>query len=242
MNTRNYVVEALNAYYHKQGKAIEVKAVYEEAQMRFYFVHILIAMANTEAVKAIDMLDEKGMRKHLVKKHLKGYEQRYDTYTAFMHRHMTKDAWALLQDFARKTLESIEYKCVLLRQACRKYLIKKGVAEPSLLAQCEVAFLMWQIEADTFCVYFDTYKAKCGVDFRRDYSYADMTKCHTEWLHVITELTKGINGVDFNDDRRCRDAWNDLKEQIDDTDFFNKAAGEALVLNPKMKEKYKDLL
>lgn len=239
---RNYVGEALNAYYHKEGKAVEIKAIYEEAQMRFPFMHILIAMANTEAVKAIDMLDDKGMRRQLIKKYMFAYERAYDTYTAFVKRHMKDDAWALLQDYARIALNKIDYKCILLRQACRKYLMSKGVAEPSLLAQCEVAFLMWQIESDTFDLYFDTYKAKCGIDFRRDYAYADMRSCRDAWLRLINELTRNVHDIDFNDDRRCYDAWQNLKAELEDTDFFNKSAAGALELNPEIYDRYKDEL
>lgn len=235
---RNYVDEAAEAYFHRPGKAEEVKALYEEAVTRFPMIHILIGMAHTETLKAIDMMDDMGLRRHLVKRHLKEYEKRHDEYTAFMCRHMSRDAWSLLQDYIRAACARIEYRCVLLRQACYNYLKKKGVRNDRLLAQCEVGFLLWTVSTDTFHLYFDTYRNACGVDFRKDFGYADLSKCLYEWTCVVGELVKGIGGIDFNDDRRCRDAWNDLKAGIDNREFFNMSAGEAMRLNPGVAERY----
>lgn len=235
---RNYVNEAAEAYFHRPGKVQEVKEMYEEAVTRFPMVHILIGMAHTETLKAVDMMDDMGLRKHLVKRHLGGYEKRHDDYVSFMHRHMTGDAWALIQDYIRAACTMVEYRCVMLRQACYNYLKKKGVRNDRLLAQCEVGYLLWTVATETFQLYFDTYKDACGVDFRRDFGYADMSKCLHEWGCVLTELTKGIGGIDFNDDRRCRDAWDDLKAEIDNRDFFERSAGEAVRLNPAIIERH----
>ena len=59
-----------------------------------------------------------------------------------------------------------------------------------------------------------------------------------EWQCVIGELVKGIGGIDFHDDRRCRDAWEALKAEIDNRDFFDAAAGDAIRLNPGVVERY----
>lgn len=235
---RDFVGEAAEAYLGRPGMAEKVKAMYEEAVTRFPMIHILIGIAHTETLKAIDMIDDTGLRRHLVKRHLKEYEKRHDEYTAFMVRHMSRDAWMLLQDYIRAACARIECRCVMVRQACYNYLKKKGVRSDRLLAQCEVGYLLWTVATETFQLYFDTYKEACCVDFRRDFEYANLSKCLYEWTCVIGELAKGIGGIDFNDDRRCRDAWNDLKAGIDNRDFFDLSAGEAVRLNPAIIDRY----
>jgi len=236
---RDYVGEAAEAYFHRDGKVQEVGMMYEEAMERFPMIHILIGMAHTETLKAVDMMDDMGLRRHQVKRHLAEYEKRHDTYVAFMHRHMTADAWALIQDYICASCNKAEYRCVMLRQACYNYLKKKGVKNDRLLAQCEVGFLLWNVATETFSLYFDTYKKACGVDFRKEFGYADMSKCQHEWGCVLSELVKGIGGIDFNDDRRCRDAWEALKAEINNTEFFDAAAGDAIRLNPEIMERHK---
>lgn len=236
--SKNYVFQAAEAYFHKEGKIDEVKKMHEEAQDRFHMVHILIAMANTEALKAIDMIEDKGLRKQMLKKYLNEYERQYGLYTSCMMRHMSKEIWALLQDYAVAAHKSIEYQCQLMRQACYNYLKQLGVKDASLLAQCEVAFLLWQIESETFDAFFDSYRSVCGVDFRKDYQYADLRKCRSAWSTVIDYLSKDVQHLDFGENKRCVGAWNDLKETIDNEDFFDNAAGKALKLNPKIYEKY----
>lgn len=234
---RDFVGEAAGAYFHRPWKTQEVKGLYEEAMERFPMIHILIGMAHTETLKAVDMIEDMGMRKHLVKRHLKEYEKRHDEYMAFMHRHMTPDAWALLQDYICAACNKAEYRCVMLRQACYNHLKKNGIKNDRLLAQCEVGYLLWTVATETFQLYFDTYRDACGVDFRKDFSYADMSKCQYEWDCVVRELSKGV-AIDFHDDRRCRDAWDELKASIDNTDFFNDTAENAIRLNPAIIERY----
>lgn len=65
-----------------------------------------------------------------------------------------------------------------------------------------------------------------------------MKICHDKWLLLTEELAKGAKGINFNDNLRCRNAWADLKAEIDRTEFFDEAAGEALGLNEGILEKY----
>ena len=85
------------------------------------------------------------------------------------------------------------------------------------------------------------YKGLCGVDFSKDFVYADMTTCYDKWRVLTHELAKKARGIDSNDSLRCRNAWSDLKEEIDRTDFFDEAARGALNLNPRILEKYSDV-
>lgn len=68
-----------------------------------------------------------------------------------------------------------------------------------------------------------------------------MTTCCDKWLLLIHELAKKARGIDFNDSLRCRNAWADLKEEIDRNDFFDETARGALNLNPRILEKYSDV-
>ena len=232
---------AAEAYYHRNNKVQEVKEYYNEAVDRFSMIHVLIAMAYTEALKAIDVIDDRGMRKQMVKKHLKAYDEKYDGYKDYLRAHLNDDAWALLDDYSRMALNKASYKTNLLRQACYNYLKNNGVKECKLIAQCEVAALLWQIVIETYTLFFKTYKELCGVDFSKDFAYADMTICYDKWVLLTEELAKKARGLDFNDSLRCRNAWADLKAEIDRTDFFDEAARGALNLNPHILEKYSDV-
>lgn len=240
MKIRNYVFEAANAYYHRDGKKLEDMQTYERCSVQFPMIHILNIIANTEVIKVIDIIDERGMRRQMLKKMLNQYEERYDKYMNYINKNLQRDVWPLLVDYARASCDNIEGVTNSMRQACYNYLKKKGVAEAKLLAQCEVGMLMWQIATDTFKVYFERYFEECGIDYSKDFKYADLSECKDRWIRIVNELSKGVKGVDFNDDRRCRDAWNDLKDAINTTDFFDKAAAEALRLNPALKAKYID--
>lgn len=61
---------------------------------------------------------------------------------------------------------------------------------------------------------------------------------YDKWVLLTEELAKRARGIDFNDSLRCRNAWADLKAEIDRTNFFNEAASGALNLNPHILEKY----
>lgn len=235
---RNFVFEAAEAYYHKDGKVNEVKLMQKEATERFPMVLILISIAYTETLKAIDVIDERNMRKHLVKMHLKKFEESYATYHKYLRAHMNDDAWGLLWDYSRMANNKIGGKILLLRQACYNYLKKNDVKECKLLAQCEVAVLLWKIYADTFKAYFRSYKEACGVDLSGNFTYANLSVCKDRWELVTDELASGVKGIDFNNDRRCRDAWNDLQRSMDNIDFFHEAARRALNLGEGRYDKY----
>ena len=120
---------------------------------------------------------------------------------------------------------------------------KKGldIEECKLIAQCDGALLLWTITTETYKLFFKSYKELCGVDFSKDFAYADMSTCYDKWLLLTEELAKRARVIDFNDSLRCRNAWADLKEEIDRTDFFDEAAKGALNLNPHILEKYSDV-
>lgn len=235
---RNFVYETANAYFHKEGKINEVKQMQEEATERFPMILILISMAYTETLKAIDAIEERNMRKHLVKMYLKKFDERYDSFHRYLRVHMNDDAWGLLWDYSRTAHNKIEGKLMLMRQACYNYLKKKDVKECKLLAQCEVALLLWQIYADTFKAYFKRYKEACGVDLSGNFAYANLSVCKDNWILVTDKLAVGTKGIDFNDDRRCVEAWNDLRNAVDNTDFFDAAAKSALDLGEGRYDKY----
>ena len=153
---------------------------------------------------------------------------------------MNDDAWGLLWDYIRVAHNKAEKKTNLLRQACYNYLKSKGVGieDCKLIAQCEVAAMLWQIVTETHVLFFKTYKNACGVDFSKDFEYANMSICGNKWLLITEELGKRAKGINFNDNLRCRHAWKDLKAEIDRTEFFDEAAGEALGLNEGIIEKY----
>ena len=118
------------------------------------------------------------------------------------------------------------------------YLKNNGVAECKLIAQSEVAVLLWQIVVETHTLFFKSYKQLCGVDFSKDFAYADMKTCRDKWLLITEELSKSARGLNFSDNLRCRNAWADLKAEIDRTEFFDDAAAGALNVNPRIYEKY----
>ncbi len=240
---KNYVNMAANAYYHRDGIVTEIKEYYNEATDRFSMIHVLIGLAYTEALKVTDYIDDNGMRKQMIKKILKPYDEKYNAYRDHLRSHMKQDAMMLLQDYSRAAWAKAAKKANLLRQACYNHLKNNGlgIEECKLLAQCEVALLLWTITTETHELYFKSYKELCGVDFSKDFDYADMTICHSSWRNLTLELAKRAKSIDFNDSLRCRNAWTDLKEEIDRTDFFDEAAREALKLNPQIMEKYKDV-
>lgn len=235
---RNFILETQYAYHYREGKSEDNLKVYNDCATKFAMIHILNIIAYTEVLKAIDIIDERGMRKQVLKKMLGLYEKRYDTYVGFIRKNMKADVWPLLQDYGRLSCDNIEGKTNSMRQACYNYLKKKGVAEAKLLAQCEVGMILWKIATDTFKVYFERYFDICGVDFSKDFAYADLSLCKDWWIRITNELMKGLKGIDFNEDRRCRDAWNDLKDAMNNTDFFEDAARDALRFNKGLIEKY----
>ena len=81
---KNYVNMAANAYYHRDGIVTEIKEYYNEATDRFSMIHVLIGLAYTEALKVTDYIDDNGMRKQMIKKILKPYDERYEAY----HEHL----------------------------------------------------------------------------------------------------------------------------------------------------------
>ncbi len=235
---KDYVYMATEAYYHRNGKVAEVKEYYEEAIDRFSMIHVLIGMAYTETLKVIDVIDDRGMRRQMIKKLLIPFEERYNAYKDHLREHMTDEAWGLLWDYVRLANDKASNKINLLRQACYNYLKNNGVAECKLIAQSEVAVLLWQIVVETHTLFFKSYKQLCGVDFSKDFAYADMKTCRDKWLLITEELSKSARGLNFSDNLRCRNAWADLKAEIDRTEFFDDAAAGALNVNPRIYEKY----
>ena len=46
--------------------------------------------------------------------------------------------------------------------------------------------LLWTITTETYKLFFKSYKELCGVDFSKDFAYADMSTCYDKWL-LLTE-------------------------------------------------------
>lgn len=222
---KNFIQESVEAYKK------HVLESYENAKKGFSVIHVLIGIAIIDGQDAIDAIDDAGLRSFTAKKCLVAYERRVKHYETFMRSHMTDKSWYLLQDYSNMAYKRIEDKVSALREACERYLDKHGESISAVLAKCETTFLLWKVAIDSFRAYFAKYEDICRVNFSRDFSYADMSAAFLRWGELVDALAVKSRGIDFGDDEDCVNCWLSLESVLNDEDFLNGSANDALVAN-----------
>lgn len=193
-----------------------------------------------EVEKTFEMIEERGLVRHRVKKLMKVCRAFYDKYKEKMEKAMPTNTWYLLQDWCNLAQEKAEIPLAHLRYAMQDYLANQPEKHRNhdIIAQGMTAQIMSQIIHDTWNDFFKSYKALCGLNFEKDFTYADMSPYMRTFQTICDEISHGNPSVDFGNDKRCVDAFRALKNKMDNEDFFDKSAEQAVLYNRSFRDDY----
>lgn len=224
-------------------------AAFEQCLAHFNLFHVLNYCMYEEYLKVSDMIDDLGMRKFAIKKHMKACEAVYESYTDFYHTHQSKETWFLMQDYGRLFYEKLEPKIMFLYIAVDNLLLKLGFKNHHLESRSICVEYMLIIIEDTWREFFSTYKKLSGLDFSSEFKQADMA----EFARHYKEIHDNINKPNYKiiaslpnqslyviNDPSCKAAMTAIRNFINEEDNMDQAAYQAIMYSDKIKEQYEE--
>ena len=192
-----------------------------------------------EFLKLTDIIDEQGLNRFRIKRSRRQCERIYDAYTSHVYRLIPRDRWYLNQDYTRLSYEATEQKIDFLYYAAFNLLSRHHIARTQALARSICVHYLLEVIADTWKLYFRTYKELYGIDFSREFAYADMTAFAHAFRQLHAELfSVSREDIYILDDQACKAAVTALRNHLDNEDIFDDAALRAMKLNPEVYRQY----
>lgn len=220
---------------------------FEQCMAHFNLFHVLNYAMYEEYMKVRDMIDELGLRRFKVKRHLKKCDAIYDAYTDFYYGHQSRETWYLMQDYGRLFYKELENKITFLFVAVDNLLLKLGFVNHKLEARSICVEDMLIIIEDTWNLFFETYKQLSGLDFSEEFSQADMREFARNYRVIHDDITKPNykildklpnKSLYVINDPQCKAAMSAIRNYINDPDTMDKAAYQAIQFNETIKKEY----
>lgn len=216
---------------------------YELCIQHFTLFHVLNNIMYQEFLKTTDIMEEQNLVRFQAKKSMNRCLALYAKYTDFMSDHLPAEKWYLDQDYARIAYEEIEMKINHLYVAVYNLLVRKGIPRVKVLSRSLCVVYMLKVISSTWYLYFKTYETMSGIDFSRQFAYANMDAFAKEYEKMHYELfSVSTQDIYVMDDPACRAAITALRNHIKDEDYFDKAAYKAIQLNPQISADYEEAI
>lgn len=249
MNLRKAIANQHYPFVQRNGAQVTDKMVkaFEQCMQHFNLFHVLNYAMYEEYLKVSDMIDEMGMRKFRIKKHMQKCEAIYDAYTSFYNEHQSTETWYLMQDYGRLFYKELEPKITFLFVAVDNLLLKVGFTNHKLEARSICVEDLLIIIEDTWDIFFETYKQLSGMDFSGEFKQADMREFARNYRVIHDEINKANykildtlpnKSLYVVDDPQCRAAMSAIRNYINDPDTMDRAAYQAIQFNEVVKKEY----
>lgn len=227
-----------NTYTHCNPKEFTEKMteIYDDACKRCYAVVIPFDLIATMlAEEAIDMIREKGLAKHTVKKNLNLIEAEIETFKnktkAALAR--TKDnlgdnRFLLVQNMANEMMKRLDGDIFKLRMSVKQFLDKCRHPDSEFRSHIILADIILDFSIQLFDDFFKTYKERHGVRFDYDFQPARLAKIHYLLHTVLNELSRDVHQIDLNDDPNIVLAYRVINARISAGDLINESGIAAM--------------
>lgn len=203
-------------------------ACYAECRKRFNLFNILNYIMYTEAVDGFDILEECGLMRQKVKQYRVCCDKMWAKYQKELRSLMREDAWYLNQDYFMAMHETIQTEISNLRDAFTQCLSRDGVQHVDAIAQLAVAINFAGLLEGLWDSYFKTFKRICGLDFTKEFRYADLRGMLFYLRRMADVIPCGQRNLDYSSEITCVDAILAIDARIRDENTFNIAAKQAL--------------
>lgn len=227
--------------YAARDSGLAQKAL-EDARQRFTIFHILNYIMYTEARNTLDVIEKHNLMRNTVKKRANQIEREWQKYYHLLQTNLKSEAWFLLQDFCMAAHDSIEELCTQMRFCFHNYLLKNKCRNSECVSQLSVALKIGDIIQTLWPEYFRTYKRICGLDFKDDFKYADLSRLIYLLNDLADVLSVGNPVVDFNKDFSCSMAMKALENKLASDNFQEVAARQAIEYSETYSPQYKQML
>lgn len=238
----NFLYNAIRKNHQTMVDSGYVMRCYDNCRERFTIFHVLAYIMYTESLLAFDVLEERGIMKHNVKKHRTACEQEWAKYQKTMKSDMKDSAWYLVQDYCMSAHSSLEKELQTLRLCFHNHVLKQKIQYDDALAQLSVAIKIADWWESLWVKYFDTFKKLCGFSFVANFAYADM---HTFIFHlrqIALHTMPNNTTIDYTKDVSCVNAMNVLEYKIASDDFLDNAALFALNQSETYRPQYQKMV
>ena len=207
----------------------------------FYIFHLYNYLIYHCALNAMDILDDKGMLKHEVKREWNKAEKHWARYQHELKRNMEEGAWYLLQDMCVNAYNALERDFTILSFCCANYMLKHNHCNTQPLSWLVVSLKVASETRLAWNAYFNAYRSVGGIDLSVNYLFADMGDFATHTRNIIDIVSKGNTLLDFGDDEDCARAATVIENKIANNDFMEECARKAIKVSKKYGRLYDTL-
>lgn len=219
------------------GRLLREEAYYDAARMQFIVIHRVNNYAYDACIRVFDEIQKRGLIRFKAKPLYNKLDKIWHTYLNTIKKNTETDVYFLLQDNFILTTDVVRPYVDSFINAIRDYLITKGVRDTLFIAQAEASIQMLKICTDSYKTFFADIEKECGIDFSKDFMYANMEEFYTVFLQLCSFLHL-ITGYDVFQNNRVQSAWTKLLNTIRDDDLMDEQAEKAIHFHPTIEQKY----
>lgn len=216
----------------------EVERFGEDVRIQFILIHRLNHYMYDTVLRVVDEMEKRKQCRHLPKRYYGQLSRIWGGYQDRLRSGTEKAVWFMMMDNFRIATDAVRPYIDAVVTTTRDYLIRLGIRDSLWIAEAEIARLMTIVATKSYEKYFEDWKQESGIDFSKDFAYADMHDYATVYKQFRSALKLDVD-IDIMKNNRCASAWNSMMDALRDDDLMDKAAEQAIHLNPTIEERYK---
>lgn len=205
----------------------------------------MIGTANQSAYiamdDAVDALQDAGMLRQQVKVKAQAALKEFRRYEKAVFQHynsMGDDRYYLWSDMVSRAADGLESDVQKLYFAIKSVLDRHNVERSEVYAKVQTAAAMIDMSVMMFDTMAEQFQRQTMIPIAKSFDGGRLTSVQNNWRMVAYITGRNVlPNVDLNNDPTCHMAVKVILTKYQQAEFLNKAAGEALRLNPDC-EKY----
>lgn len=219
----------------------EIESYYEVARTQFIVIHRVNNYAYDTCIRVFNEMERRKLIRFKVKQLYKKLDKIWHDYMFTIRKNTEEHVYYLLQDNFVLTTDVVQPYVGGVINAVRDYLISKGVRDTMFVAEAETSVQMLKICTHSYKTFFEDVKKECGIDFSKDFMYANMEEFNATFIQMCSCLNL-VTGYDVFQSSMVQCAWNKMLKVIRDDDLMDKQAEKAIHLNPVIEKRYNEEL
>lgn len=235
----NYISQANVSTFPRISKKENVEKAIDDCQSLFWSaispIHFIVEQ---EFLKVYDYYEEHNLMRFQAKKLLNEAKVDIDKYTDWVNKNMEQKAAAVPYDLANKIYGGTEKELLDLFLTFKFYFERLGMKDADLKAQLQLVLSLFNTCKDISDVFFDKYVNEYHINFRKYYTFADVTKAEQAFFRLYNIVVKPttIKGFAPTKNYASVQAYNAFLNKLTDKDFVDDQAIDALALNNCVEE------
>lgn len=230
----------------------DLETGFEKVKSLFVIIHRVNYVLHQAMIRVYDLLEREGRLRFAVKKCQSQTEAVWESYVRPRRLDTERTAWYTLQDHMDLAYDAVEPKLEKVYETLRDYMIYLRWRDVELKARCCVALLMGEVAGASYVHFFSDFRKEVGIDFSRCFAADDLqpmvkkfaSLCDTLGIKTCKDQYGyyALDGFTPSKNLRFKKAWDSFMDDLRDDDIIDKAAQQALELNPEAQKVYEHVL